>query len=517
MKRFPRAVNCLLLFLYVLAMYFLARRLVGAVLMQKAYHDYLAERFQAAEHRLNSALNIRPEDYIVHLRLGNVYLELGKRETEAEQSFMVITKAKACFKASLKLNPLEIETVYGLATAEMHLEQLFEFLYPAAKNNPFQPLKYYDRTIQLWPNGMFCNYARARCLYRHKMNEKLAGAVRNLGRIDPYVYAMMKKEEFWTPEMARVFMEGLQQASLNHYQKRKAHLAMAEMSADDENWAGAIQHYQAAFTVESFKNNASQYCNLGLMHLKNENFQSAKDGFMTAMEMSGSIESILKRIYSYYNQEEQLDHFVDFYELAVNRFYLSSKMKILAAKALIESSRIERARALLQDIAHQRPAAEIWYQLAVLYKQINDLDNWELAIHKAVMLDPDNSHYHDMFSTVLLKQGKLDAAEREAGLAIQHRSTPSVRLFHIRATIRWKKKNYPGAAADWKAARELKPAGAVFDYHLGNVCARTGNIEKALQYYRNALALQPDNQRYMDLVRRFQKQAVSRNNSYAPE
>jgi len=128
----------------------------------------------------------------------------------------------------------------------------------------------------------------------------------------------------------------------------------------------------------------------------------------------------------------------------------------------------------------------------------------ELAIQKATVLDPTNSKYHLLFSRVLERLGKLDRAEREAGLAIKHQIEPSPWLFDHRAWIRWDRKDYTGALQDWESAIKLdsdKQDKAYFYAQAAEVCTRLGDLTLAINYYQKALELDPENKKYQKRYR----------------
>ena len=141
-----------------------------------------------------------------------------------------------------------------------------------------------------------------------------------------------------------------------------------------------------------------------------------------------------------------------FYQHVSRRFILSYQIDILLARCLIDLNRYNKACQILIDLNQKEPTAEVYYWLARIAQAEKDWDSMELAIQKATVLEPKNSHYHLIFSRLLKQIKKLERAEKEADLAIKHSAKPSPWLFNHRAWIRWAKKNYMGTARDWRLA-----------------------------------------------------------------
>ncbi|MDY7036816.1 MAG: tetratricopeptide repeat protein, partial [Thermodesulfobacteriota bacterium] len=119
-----------------------------------------------------------------------------------------------------------------------------------------------------------------------------------------------------------------------------------------------------------------------------------------------------------------------------------------------------------------------------------------LAIQKATVLEPGNSSYHLIFSRVLKRLGKLNRAEKEAGLAIKHSARPSASLFNHRAWIKWSKKDYRGALEDWKSAISLSPKAASYYARSAEAHYRLAEWSRAADCYKKAMSLDPKNKKY---------------------
>jgi len=171
-------------------------------------------------------------------------------------------------------------------------------------------------------------------------------------------------------------------------------------------------------------------------------------------------------------------------------------MDILLARTLIDLKQYNHARRLLEETNLKQPSAEAWYWLARIAEAEQDWNAMELAIQKATVLDPGNSRYHLIFSQVLKRRNKLERAEREASLAVGYQEKPSPWFYNHRAGVRWSRGDYAGALNDWKSAIALKPDAASFYAQAAEACIKIGDLTRAKEYYRKAVALEPANERY---------------------
>ena len=70
------------------------------------------------------------------------------------------------------------------------------------------------------------------------------------------------------------------------------------------------------------------------------------------------------------------------------------------------------------------------------------------------------------------------------------------RLFDERAKLRVKRKDYSGAVKDWKAAIDLAPKQAAYYANIAEAYIKLGKLSPALEYYREAIKLNPGNKDY---------------------
>ncbi|WP_207681542.1 tetratricopeptide repeat protein [Desulfonema magnum] len=450
----------------------------------------------AADH-LKKAANYQPDDYEIQKELGKVLFASGESAPNNIEAFLLTQTSKDFYLNALRLNSLDAETVYALGRGEHRLEQLYRYLHPEEKETPYRPLPYFKQAVRLRPNGLQYNYTLARCFYNQGQMNELLAVVRRLTRICPSSYGYLKKENFWSDSVREACRTGLREAVKNKISVRNAHMIISSVLTEEKDWPGAISHYQEALNHSAFQNSSANYAHLGSLRLKNSQHKEAMTWFFHALDMSRSKEKSLERIYSFYKKEGCPEKFLLFYQQISGYFIFSSRADILLARFFFDLKQYQKAQEILTVLNQKHPTARAYYWLSRIAQAEKDWDRMELAIQKATVLDPKNSQYHFIFSNLLKRLKKLDRAEKEARLAIEHRKSPTAGLFNHSAWIRWSKSDYLGAIDDWKSAVRLKPDTAAFYSYIAEAYRRLENRALAMEYYQKATSLDPTNDRYL--------------------
>jgi tetratricopeptide (TPR) repeat protein len=121
-----------------------------------------------------------------------------------------------------------------------------------------------------------------------------------------------------------------------------------------------------------------------------------------------------------------------------------------------------------------------------------------VVIQKTTVFDPKEGQYHLTFSHILLRQGKLDRAGKEAGLAIQLADKPSPGMFQHRAQLRWRQQDYLGAANDWEQAIKLAPKNPSYYASTAEAYAQAKKWSLALSLYQQAMDLDRQHKGYQE-------------------
>ncbi len=418
----PRYALCaVLLLLSAFAMAQLSFRLMGQIhyhsareMLRKGYFGLALARLEKAEHE-------EPNDPEIRKALGRAYFELGALKPNAQSASGFARKSRESYMKAAAINPLDAQAAYGIARAEVRLEELYRYLHPESKDVPQNPAAYFEEALRLRPNGILYRYAYARYLHQQGRKDELTSAIRDLARIYPPSYNYLRKEAFWSPSVKEACKEGLEAAVKENISPRSARMALSSMAAREQQWPAAITGYKEALRYKAFDNKPGNYIHLGGLYLKNGQFDEARTRFFRALNMSRSRDREMARLYHLYKNRKQSERFEQFYRDADRTLIFPAGVEILLARTLMDLKQYTQARRILTEQVEKRPDAAAYYWLARIARAEKDWDAMELAIQKATVLEPENSGYHQLFSQALKRKKKFKRAAEEAGLARKYK------------------------------------------------------------------------------------------------
>ncbi len=158
---------------------------------------------------------------------------------------------------------------------------------------------------------------------------------------------------------------------------------------------------------------------------------------------------------------------------------------------LVEDKKYPEARALCEDMLHQRPGfADCHLQMSKIAAAGGNLDAALKAAAKAVALGPKNERAHLQLAGILKERGDLDGAiaHLRQALALEP-NAPDTRMLLGRALA--DKGQLVEAASLLGATATAQPESARAATQLGYVLAKQGKLSEAVLSYRRALALDP--------------------------
>lgn len=489
-------VCAIVLCLSAAAFYALYPRFISRVYYVKAKNQHKNGYFGLAVINYKKAGSYQPRDATIWKKLADAQFNMGKKKMP-RQAFRDTKKARNSYLRAFRYNPIDAETAYCLARTESRLEQLYHRLHPKKKNNPYNPLPYFEKAIHLRPNGISFHYSMARYLYRQNNFKALIPVVRSLAGMYPPVYTNLKKEPLWSPSVKKAVKQGFLDTIRRRRQLESAHKAMSSLLAEDKDWPDAIVHFQKVLECKEDKISAQDYIHLGDLYLQNEQTNEANISFIQALSLSAPIKKAFQAIGHMFKNKNHRDDYYTFYQEANHRFIFSPRMHIIMARYLIDLKQYKRAKQILMELNRQTPTAEAYYWLARIAEREKDWDQMELNIQKATVLEPSNINYRRTFYGLLKRLGKHGTAEKQIGLMIRHSDKPSPRLFDERAKLRIKRKDFLGAVTDWKEAITLAPANASLYAHVAEAYIELGDLSRTLEYYKKAIRLNPGNHGYV--------------------
>ena len=316
-KRFGIIIFILFSPAIILAFYYLSIGLISQIYYLKA-NDYLRNgKYNQAIDNLKMAIHHQQNDYQAWKTLGRAY-HLQGEPLSIQKAFHVSKKAKHAYLMASQLNPIEVESFFGLAREEERLEQLYPFIHQ--NKNPYNALPYYEKVIRLSPNMPYYHHMFARYLYQKGKTKVLQKVITNLTRIYPDKYRSLSNELFWSKEIKIAAKEGVRQAIIENIDPYNSHGVMYSILVAERDWAGAIVQHQKHYSYlkslfperhDHFKNSFQ----LGILHMENRQLEKAERNFLKAITISKDPVKTLERIYKTYKKKGYMKNCLGFCSL----------------------------------------------------------------------------------------------------------------------------------------------------------------------------------------------------------
>lgn len=393
-------------------------------------------------------------------------LAVATRDADLARAFL--RKARTDFLAATSLCPPCVDAAHGLARAEAQLCLLPEV---SPRDPSLDPMARFRRLLELRPHGVAYRSLFIDYLHAAGRADLLPEPVRRLAYAYPPAVRALSREPFWSPTLEAAARTGVRNALADAVLPRESRQLLSDFHADDGEWGLALEHHQAAMAIQPFRNGERDFLRLGGLQLRNGAAEAARAAFDHAFGMSRNRGATLRRVRAAYRRADRLLAFAD-YARSLNRFFVYAEAPVLLrAQALAEAGRAEAARALLARWGAENQSAAAHARLARLAGSERDWDAMERAAHKATVLDPRPAPHWLLLAEALRRQGKMERAESELSRAIQIQDPPSDRLHHHRAALRWRRRDFAGALADWRAAARIRPDHAGYRRHLERAAA----------------------------------------------
>jgi type IV pilus assembly protein PilF len=146
-----------------------------------------------------------------------------------------------------------------------------------------------------------------------------------------------------------------------------------------------------------------------------------------------------------------------------------------------------------EKLTPEDPVVHYYIGIAYHGKVLND--NAIVAFEKAVSLKPDYAEAHNFLGTVYLEKGLWDKAITAFNNALSNvlYDTPDKALFNLGRAY-YGKGDYKTALNKYREARNKKPitiSPALIEQHMGMAGYAGGDMENAIQYFKNSIAIDP--------------------------
>jgi tetratricopeptide (TPR) repeat protein len=180
----------------------------------------------------------------------------------------------------------------------------------------------------------------------------------------------------------------------------------------------------------------------------------------------------------------------------------SQDVAMLNAQALTAMKRYDQAAAIVREYVEKDPAdANLYYQLGAILNEAKKYDEAEEALRKALKLleKPETPDDEDLRATVLNHLGymfteadkNLDEAEKllDEALALEPRAG---HIIDSAGWLQYKRGNLDRALVLIQKAIEYSNEDPILYDHLGDIYAKSGARDKAVENWRQALQLDPN-------------------------
>ena len=151
---------------------------------------------------------------------------------------------------------------------------------------------------------------------------------------------------------------------------------------------------------------------------------------------------------------------------------------------------LERHAAILEHGADGKEPGDLYYVLAVLLREQEQIDASLAAYRKAIQYRPGDFRFRNDFAGLLAKTGQLDEAVSQWQEAL--RINPQHLDVHRKlGFLHMARRNPSEAIIHFAKVLEIRPNDIACSYNLANAYRSDGQLENAVEAYRHTLEMQP--------------------------
>ena len=234
-----------------------------------------------------------------------------------------------------------------------------------------------------------------------------------------------------------------------------AHLNIAVILTDKGDYAGAVERYRTALTINDVPSTHSE---LGFALLKLGLFEEAVVEYRKALPWMPNDPDVLNKLGYALAHTGKFDEAIPLYNKALHIAPDDINTHLNFGFALTGSGRFEEA---------------------------------EKEYEKILLLDPNNAVAHNDFAVALSRQGKLDEAVEYFTRALRIKPDYAAAHSNLGYTLALQG-NLDQAVIHYSEALRLDPNYTVAHYELGRVLVRIGKINQSIGHFEDAMRLKPD-------------------------
>lgn len=485
--------------------YFLSIRLSAQIYDLQAEELLNKSDYQGALKKLLNAIQFDPFDYKRQIRLAGVYNRLSQSKADPKQVRRLLENAKKHYMQAMHLNCYDAYLFFNLALVEIQLSTVNN------QDNCAEINTYFERAIQLEPNQTYHRFSYASHLHEHNHIRAFLQQISAMVQINPSVYHSLRNASFWSYLVQDAAIQGLQKAIKSNNRTLEAYRALANLYERDKQWERAVDIYEKMIALKpSADNNKFRdlVC-LGRLHLKLAHPRKAAQLFLTALDLNTNRKEALEEIYRAYQREKRHPQYEWIHLNLKHEYFEPHFINLMYARSLFDSRNYEQAKQLLLKTIRTKANAQAYYYLARIAQTEKDWDMMEQASLQAMLLEPENIRYIQMFYSVCWRLGKYNLLENELSMAIGRLEKPSAWLFESRAKVRFRLEKYQGAINDWHSAIRLNPKHDYYHVQLAEAYLKTRNRKEAIAHYQRAIQINPGHKGYRERLTKIQANNAS--------
>ena len=410
--------------------------------------EYLKEKnFAAALAALDmkpQLIALRPEDLVIK---AQALMNLAQSEKKDESKLKNYLNAKKYLKEAIDLNSLEANTWHDLALIEWNLS-VFNGQEDQVKNIE----KYFEHAVKLDPQNGKLLYAIIDYLLVSGEIKNSFPYVESIAAFYPRSYRYLKNKPQWSL-INKKFLKGLIVAKKNSFSNYLTEEVLADYYADQKDWKQARMYIESILKTSQQKNLSSIYYKLGEYSLYNNDFELAKNAYLSCLKIVENPDAILNKISSIYVKERAINHFVELLtESAKKNTEIKRKIPVILGKMYYKEKVWKKAKEYLEKALLNEDTDKVHILLARIGLHMG---NWEIAANesqRAININSKVAEYYYVLCRAQMNLENISNALSSIEKAILYSSYRKAKYFDYQGLINWKIGRYNEAFMSWKNA-----------------------------------------------------------------
>lgn len=381
-------------------------------------------------------------------------------------------KALVEYEAALKIDPGHVQLATKVGA---------EFL---RRKQPAKALPVLEKAATLNPASYEIHVLLALAYQAADQKQKAIGANKKASEIDPAQIVPYQSlvghyvKESKTAEAMRVLERGFKQTT------------------DDARFWIVLGDLYAIVTKLPDADKAAQTVYMG--RFKGDR---AVECYEKAQALAKQDLSIPFRLAGYYVTREQFDKGIAIYKDILAKRPDALDVRERLAYAYAAKKEIPAAIAQLQELVKRQPLKwEVYYMLGGFFEENKDLPRAQANYEQALILNPKEQQLYLRLARLHLAQKHPEDAMKVLDRA-RDRFSGSARVPYFYGLIHSSRKDYAKSVESFEAAERMAKANeeqkdlldSSFYFFYGSACERGGQFDRAVQLFRDAIKLNPEN------------------------